>query len=134
LGNPSFLAHRQQHLSFDASTSFELPEEVKTAAGLAAFQNQNYWYFLGTRRIGEQIEIFLEKKNGHAIQTIATTMAAVYQRVQLRISGNAGSYSFFYDLGEGWKPLKVDDDGSILSTDVAGGYVGAMVGPYARAE
>jgi len=36
--------------------------------------------------------------------------------------------------GGGWKPLMVGDDGSILSTDVAGGYVGAVVGPYARAE
>ena len=29
----------------------------------------------------------------------------------------------------GWKPLKEHEDGSILSTDVAGGFVGAMVGP-----
>jgi alpha-N-arabinofuranosidase len=134
LGNPSFLAHRQQHMFFDASTSFELPADGKVAAGLAAFQNEDYWYFFGTRRLGDQIEVFLEKKSGHAVETVARTAAASGKRVQLKISGQGGSYSFFYDLGEGWKPLKVDDDGSILSTDVAGGYVGAMTGPYARAE
>jgi alpha-N-arabinofuranosidase len=119
---------------FDASTSFELPADGKVAAGLAAFQNEDYWYFFGTRRLGDQIEVFLEKKSGHAVETVARTAAASGKRVQLKISGQGGSYSFFYDLGEGWKPLKVDDDGSILSTDVAGGYVGAMTGPYARAE
>jgi alpha-N-arabinofuranosidase len=134
LGNPSFLARRQQHSAFDVSTSFELPEDRKVAAGLAAFQNEGYWYFLGTRPMGDQVDIFLEKRSGYAIETIARVVAAWHQRVQLKISGQAGSYSFFYDLGSGWKPLLVDDDGSILSTDVAGGYVGAMLGPYARVE
>jgi alpha-N-arabinofuranosidase len=50
LKNPSFLARRQQHLSFDASTSMQLPATGHVAAGLAAFQNENYWYFLGARR------------------------------------------------------------------------------------
>jgi alpha-N-arabinofuranosidase len=119
---------------FDASTSFELPLDGKVAAGLAAFQNEGYWYFLGARRIGDQLEIFLEKKSGQAIATIATAMASAPSRLQLKISGRGGSYSFFYDLGAGWKALRLGDDGSILSTDVAGGYVGAMVGPYARSE
>jgi alpha-N-arabinofuranosidase len=106
----------------------------KVAVGLAAFQNERYWYFMGTRRRGDEVDIFLEKKSGHAIETIARIMAPSHQRVQLKISGQAGSYSFFYDLGDGWNPLIVNDDGSILSTDVAGGYVGTVVGLYARAE
>jgi alpha-N-arabinofuranosidase len=54
--------------------------------------------------------------------------------VELKISAHAGAYSFFYDAGEGWKALLSADDGSILSSDVAGGFVGAVIGPYARAD
>jgi alpha-N-arabinofuranosidase len=55
--------------------------------------------------------------------------------LKLKISGNARAYSFYFDAdGSGWKPLKEGDDGSILSTDVAGGFVGTVVGPYARSE
>ena len=44
-------------------------------------------------------------------------------------------YAFFYDAdGKGWRPLKDKDDGTILSTEVAGGFVGTIVGPYARVE
>ena len=46
----------------------------------------------------------------------------------------ARSYSFFYDAGDGWQPLQDNDDGSILSTEVAGGFVGTVLGPYARQE
>ena len=60
LGNPSFLARRQQHTSFEASTAFELPGQQSVAAGLAAFQNQGYWYFLGVRHVGNHVRIFVD--------------------------------------------------------------------------
>jgi alpha-N-arabinofuranosidase len=125
LSNPSFLARRQQHMSFDAATELEIPRQPGVAAGLAAFQGEGYWYFLGVRRN----EVFLEKQG----KTIAHAALPAGQRIKLRISGNARLYSFYFDAA-GWKPLQENDDGSILSTDVAGGFVGATVGPYARLE
>lgn len=135
LGNPSFLARRQQHLAFDASTEFQPPRHDGVAAGMAAFQSEQYWYFLGARRVGSQLQVFLEKRNGKRTETIAAAMVDPPQRLKLAISGDARAYSFLYDAdGQGWKPLKKNDDGSILSTDVAGGFVGAVIGSYARAE
>jgi alpha-N-arabinofuranosidase len=168
LQNMSFLARRQQHLSFAASTELEVPGSPGVSAGMAAFQNENYWYFLGVRRqpVGggphaSRIELFLERRAGNQTETLAAAplnegaarggaardgtsrddaagegAAAVSPaRVKLEIVGNGSDYSFFFDQdGSGWKPLKEHADGSILSTDVAGGFVGAMVGPYARAE
>jgi xylan 1,4-beta-xylosidase len=134
LGNPSFLARRQQHTSFDASVAFELPENGPVSAGLAAFQNERYWYFLGTRRAGTQVRIFLRKKSGHAVATIATALVDGQAPLKLKISGEAGWYSFFYDAGGTWTRLVAADDATILSTEVSGGFVGAMVGPYAVTE
>jgi beta-glucosidase len=133
---PSFLARRQQHEVFEATTRLRVPAKAGTAAGLAAFQNETHWYFLGTRRAGTAVEIFLEKKNGERLETVATTTLAAAMALDLKISANARAYSFFYQAPQngGWRALEENDDGSILSTDVAGGFVGAVVGPYAREE
>ncbi|HEY2418961.1 MAG TPA: glycoside hydrolase family 43 protein [Steroidobacteraceae bacterium] len=132
LGNPSFLARRQQHMSFEATTAFELPGSQSIVAGIAAFQNQSYWYFLGARHEGDRVRIFLEKKSGGAVQTVAATLTTAQPLMKLKISAASGAYSFFYDAGGGWQTLVSADDGSILSSDVAGGFVGAVVGPFAR--
>jgi xylan 1,4-beta-xylosidase len=137
LQNMSFLARRQQHQTYDASTELEArayPGQV--SAGLVAFQNQNYWYFLGIRQRAQGLEVFLEKRAGKETQTVATAqVTGGVERIKLRISAHAGDYSFYFDAGGTcWMPLKEHQDGSILSTDVAGGFVGAMVGPYARAD
>ncbi len=62
--NPAYLGRRQQHLSFEASTSLRLPQEPGVAAGIAAFQNGQHWCFLGARRAGEAVQVFLEKQSG----------------------------------------------------------------------
>jgi xylan 1,4-beta-xylosidase len=146
--NMSFLARRQQHLTFDASTELESPanNNGSVSAGLAAFQNQDYWFFLGVRRTSsDKLQLFLEKRAGKHTETVATAQVSAAaehievngstERIRLRISAHERDYSFYFDTnGKGWKPLKEHEDGSILSTDVAGGFVGAMVGPYARAD
>jgi alpha-N-arabinofuranosidase len=137
LQNMSFLARRQQHQTYDASTELDATAyPTQVSAGLATFQNQNYWYFLGVRRHDGNLEVFLEKRAGKQTETVATTpLTGGPEHIKLRISARAGDYSFYFDAGPtGWKPLKEHEDGSILSTDVAGGFVGAMVGPYARAD
>jgi alpha-N-arabinofuranosidase len=133
--NPSFLARRQQHLHFDASTAFEMPNDEDISAGLAAFQSEGYWYFLGARRVGRQTEVFLEKKAGAAVETLARVSLPRASELKLKVTGDARLYSFYYDAdGKGWKMLKENADGSILSTEVAGGFVGAVVGMHARKE
>jgi beta-glucosidase len=134
LRNPSFLARRQQHLTFEASTSLTTPAQPGVSAGLALFQNEKHWYFLGTRHSGVQAELFLEKDNGQLPAIVATTTIRPTRNLKLKVVANGGSYSFAYDAGSGWQWLRRDDDGSMLSTDVAGGFVGATLGPYARID
>jgi xylan 1,4-beta-xylosidase len=130
LKNPSFLARRQQHLSFEASTSFRLPRTGKVAAGLVAFQSEEYWYFFGARRAGRDVQLFLERRKGHATETLATTTLPGDAPLTLKIRGDSGRYSFLY----GGQTFRENEDGTILSTDVAGGFVGATLGPFARLE
>ena len=132
--NASFLARRQQHLNFDASTSMKSPAGGGISAGLAAYQNESHWYFFGVRRVGNALQVFLERNAGQGPQILIGTSIAVVPSLQLRISADGPNYSFYYDSGEGWKPLRENDDGSILSTEVAGGFVGTVLGPFARQE
>ncbi|MFC4313427.1 glycoside hydrolase family 43 protein [Steroidobacter flavus] len=132
-GNPAYLGRRQQHLTFEASTSLRLPKEPGVAAGIAAFQNGQHWYFLGARRVGDAVQVFLEKQSGTTAQQIAAATLKPAAEIKLKITGQGRDYSFYYDAA-GWQPLLKNDDGSILSTEVAGGFVGATLGPHARLE
>jgi xylan 1,4-beta-xylosidase len=131
--NASFLARRQQHLSFDASAALA-PPAGGVAAGLAAYQNEQFWYFFGARRIGKGMQLFLERNAGKGARIVNGTTIAVPKELKLRVTAEGPNYSFFYDAGQGWTPLVENDDGTILSTDVAGGFVGTVLGPFARQE
>jgi len=129
-----FLARRLQHQNFDAST--ELGDFVPgIEAGLAAFQNETHWYFLGVHGVGQgSYEIFLRRAAGAAPEDIAKAAirAPKDHRLKVRIHGAGPSYSFFYDAGAGWQPLRENEDGTLLSTEKAGGFVGTVIGPYAQ--
>ena len=66
--------------------------------------------------------------------TTQETLLGLPEKLKLRISANGASHSFFYDTGLGWKPLLENDDGSFLSTEIAGGFVGTVLRPFARQE
>ena len=55
--------------------------------------------------------------------------------VYLKIGARGGRYDFWYaNQPNDWLLLKGDADGTILSTKVAGGFVGTMFGMYAYAS
>jgi xylan 1,4-beta-xylosidase len=129
-----FIARRQQHQDFDAVTEMEAAPPGNEA-GLAAFQNESHWYFLGARSgTGSTLEVFLRRAAGGAPTEVTTTTVATPKshRLRLRIRGAGPSYSFHYDAGAGWQPLRENEDGTILSTEKAGGFVGTVIGPYAQ--
>jgi alpha-N-arabinofuranosidase len=132
LRNPAFLARRQQHTAFEASTALQVPTQAGTEAGLAAFQNETHWYFLGVRRIADGIELFLERHSRDGKQVVATRALPAVDTLQLKIKGDGDDYDFGFDAGNGWQWLAQGQDGTLLSTDVAGGFIGAVVGPHAR--
>jgi xylan 1,4-beta-xylosidase len=141
LGNPTFLGHRQQHARFSASTALRLPAVAGQTAGLAAFQNEFHHFFLGVRRHGAGLQILLERSAGPdhdgGPQTIARVdlPAPAPDLVYLKIEGDGRAYSFSYATRPaGWLVLNDHEDGTILSTIVAGGFVGTYVGPCARID
>ncbi len=53
--------------------------------------------------------------------------------VTLKVAGAGARYRFYYRVATGdWMQLGNDQDGTILSTKKAGGFVGTYVGLFAR--
>ncbi len=100
---PSFVGRRQQHGWASASTAMKyLPSAPGDAAGLVAFQNDDYYYFLGVTLADGQPVIQLEKKagkstNGEA-QVVASTKIDLSKGapLYLKIEAQGASYSFSY--------------------------------------
>jgi alpha-N-arabinofuranosidase len=137
IGQPSFIARRQQHMNMTASTRIRFAAAHQgDKAGLAAYQNEAHYYFIGLVNDGGKRLIRVERRAGEGDSVDGVVLASVplssAQPVRLRIDARGGHYDFRYATGGAWKTLLADADGTILSTAKAGGFVGAMIGMYAH--
>jgi alpha-N-arabinofuranosidase len=134
-GNPSYLARRIQHARFTASTALAVPGEPGVSAGLAVFQGELFNYFVGVRRETNGVSIFLEQSRGQSQQVIKAVSLKKAVNLKLRVTANDAKCAFEYAADNGpWEVLAADLDATLLTTDVAGGFVGATVGPYVRLD
>jgi xylan 1,4-beta-xylosidase len=136
LDQPAFLGRRQQHTQFDASAEMSIPAN-QTSAGLVAFQNEQHHYYFGLKQVNNQLSLFIEQANGNAPKIIyAETLEknTKVDSIKLEIKVAARKIHFSYQRGATTKTLLRDADARILSTEVAGGFVGTMIGLHARQE
>jgi len=137
-GNPSLLARRQQHMNAEAATELRTCPGEGEEAGLAALQNDDYWYLLALARSGGATKLVLKRRAGPGDPAAGKVMAEAPFRcrdaVRLRIEAKGPVYRFSYAAKGGeWRRLGGEQDGTLLSTKTAGGFVGAVFGLYAYA-
>jgi xylan 1,4-beta-xylosidase len=136
---PSFIGRRQQHAHASVSTEMNyMPEKPNDAGGLAAFQNDDYYYFLGvTLGADGAPAVQLERRAGGGSEILASEPAGIdaASPIYLKIEARGNYYDFYFaNETEEWRPLYENADGTILSTQVAGGFVGTIIGMYAYSE
>jgi xylan 1,4-beta-xylosidase len=137
-GNPSFLVRRQQHTNASAETLVRFtPEHEGDRAGIVAFQNDDYWAFLGVAMRGGRQVIALDVRAGPKDPASGTQRNSILLTarpgtpLRLRITAKGGSYAFAYaDTAGKWTEAGTID-GRTLSTKTAGGFVGAVFGVFA---
>lgn len=136
--NPSFLARRQQHGDATVTTSIRFVPDVGEAAGLAALQNDDFFLTEMIVRQGDRRMVEVRRRAGAAEPRDGVVIAAVPvpsapgDPVRLRLRANGGVYDFdVASSSGGWTPVAHGVDGTHLSTEKAGGFVGTMIGPYA---
>lgn len=134
---PSFIARRQQHLAMTASTSLRFDAgRPGDKAGLAVYQDDAHYYFIGIVNDDGRRVLRVERRASAKDSVDGAVLASVPfadATAQIQIRARGGRYDFSYRTGQGgWTPLLSDADGTILSTKVAGGFVGAMIGLYSH--
>ncbi len=137
---PSYLGRRQQHQNAVATTKVAFsPESPGDEAGLAVLQSDEYFYALGlTVSDAGEPQIVLRQRAG-ADQPVEGTVVATApfsgKAAELRITARKDAYDFAFrgPGNEDWTVIATGLDGKILSTRVAGGFVGATFGLYAGA-
>ena len=114
------------------------PTLVSAEAGLAAFQSDDYFYALSIGQSGPDTAILLRRRAGPDDPqwgnpiAVARLPGSLGRPVRLRIATDSRTYSFFYAGPRGpWRQLGAPQDGTILSTRTAGGFVGAVFGLFA---
>ncbi|MDE5418516.1 glycoside hydrolase family 43 protein [Labilibaculum sp. DW002] len=140
IGNPAFIGRRQQHANFEVEVemTFE-PKQDKEAAGLLCFQNESHHFFFGKRQEDGKTFLQLEK----ALPSDKGPISELLERIELqsdgilklKIEGKGKYYSFYYSIdSENWILLADNINASLLSTKVAGGFVGSYIGMYASSN
>ncbi|HEX8462458.1 MAG TPA: glycoside hydrolase family 43 protein [Segetibacter sp.] len=142
--NPSFVARRQQHSAFTASTSMSFnTQKENEKAGLVTFMNEDHFYFLcKSKQNGKDVVQLFQSPQNLADSNNNRLLASVElasnnkEIIRLRVVASGSNYGFYYSTGDNnWKLVKNNIDGRFLSTKIAGGFganfVGNTIGLYA---
>ncbi|MEK4566812.1 glycoside hydrolase family 43 protein [Alkalihalobacillus sp. FSL R5-0424] len=129
---PSFIGRRQQHVHFSATTVLNFtPQSENETAGLLLIQNHDYQFrFEVALTEGEQVVQLIRRENGN--EHVVASNVYKDKTIYLKVEADGQEYHFYYaEKPDQWNVLAESEDGRILSTDKAGGFTGAYLGPFA---
>jgi len=132
----STLFYRQMHNTFSFTTTLDYkPESEKDLAGIVCLQNEHYNYVFGVTKKGKDTYIVLERTENGQSEIVSSTKIEVKGALRLQVKATGDNYQFSYALNGGdFENLGNPVSGDILSTNVAGGFTGALVGLYATSS
>jgi len=130
---PSFVGRRQQHIHFTAETEMEFtPRSDNECAGLALIQNNDFHFRFIVTYEGETVIRLIKRSHGQDEILASKPVPAGYYT--LKVMAHEQNYSFYFSTNGLWHALAEHVDGRILSTPVAGGFVGAFIAMYASSN
>lgn len=129
----STLFYRQQHSHFTATTTMQYrPDTEDALAGLTCYQNEKFNYVFGVTKKDKDYILLLAKTEKGKTTIIASTKIDIKKPVSLQVEAKGNDYRFNYAIDNAtFVNLGGTVSGDILSTDVAGGFTGALIGLYA---
>lgn len=129
---PSMLVRRQQHYKFQAALAMEFePKRNGEEAGLVIVQNERFCFMILKQQKMERTVVACYRVINGTRELIQEAEVAS-GRIYLTMEGGKGYYNFYYGNREHQMiSLALKEDGAILSTLVADGFVGSYLGLYA---
>jgi xylan 1,4-beta-xylosidase len=131
---PSLVARRQAHAHFVAHTALDfVPVGTGECAGLVLLQNDDFQIRCVVTSRDDRRVLRLIRRSAGTDESLAEEPLPD-GRVELAVEAHDQSYEFRYAVASRWRPIGGPVDGSVLSTQVAGGFIGAHLGMYATSE
>ncbi|MBT2620023.1 MULTISPECIES: glycoside hydrolase family 43 protein [Chryseobacterium] len=132
----SALFHRLQHEDFEASVMLDFkPKSEKELAGITCYQSERFNYVFGITKKDKDYYIVLERTEKGESKLIASEKISLSKSATLQVIGEKDEHYFNYSLdGKNFKNLGGPVSGDILSTDVAGGFTGSLIGLYSTSS
>jgi len=133
---PAFLGRRLQHIDFTAGAAMEFsPRKANEEAGLVLIQNADYHFrFICTLSNGRPVLRLIRREKGEE-EILSENEIASYQ-LCLKIEAKGQDITFYFadSCSTDFKTAAAKVNGRILSSQVAGGFVGAYIGLYASSN
>ncbi|WP_426483043.1 glycoside hydrolase family 43 protein [Chryseobacterium sp. R2ACT005] len=132
----SALFHRLQHEDFETSVTLDFkPKSEKELAGITCYQSETFNYVFGITKKDKDFYIVLERTEKGESKLIASEKISLSKPVKLQVVADKDEYSFNYSVdGKSYKNLGGSVSGDILSTDIAGGFTGSLIGLYSTSS
>ena len=132
----SSLFHRLQHEDFETAVTLDYkPKSEKELAGITLYQSENFNYVFGVTKKDKDFYIVLERTEKGSSKLIASEKISLSKPIKLQVVADNDDYNFNYSLdGKNFKNLGGQVSGDILSTDVAGGFTGSLIGLYSTSS
>ena len=134
--NPAFLGRRLQHINFKASAAMEFsPRKAHEEAGLVLIQNADYHFrFICTRSNGKPVLRLIRRAKGEEEILSENAIASSQLSLRAEVDGQNITFCFTDGCSTDYKTAAAKVNGRILSSQVAGGFVGAYIGLYASSN
>ena len=131
----SFIGRRQTEHHFTAATNVEINStKEEEEAGLTLIQNSTHHYDFLLKRKGGRFAIQLRVVVG-SLSYLAAEELIDDPKVSLQVTGEPLNYTFSYFNTKAGKFVELKKlDTRYLSTEVAGGFTGVMIGLYASSN
>jgi len=129
----SALFYRQQHNSFAAEVEMDYtPASDKDFAGITCLQSENFHYVFGITKSGNDNHLVLARTEKGETKILASKKLEKNAAIRLQVTAEGDNYKFnFSQQGTAYENLGGTVSGDILSTNIAGGFTGALIGLYA---
>ena len=129
----STLFYRQQHSSFSFATTLSYtPASEKELAGITCLQSEKFNYVFGITKKANSYYILLERTEKGKSKVLSSSKIDLSSSVLLQVKAVGDNYEFSYSTnGTEFVTLGGVVSGDILSTNVAGGFTGSLIGLYA---
>ncbi len=127
----SMICRRQTEHNFSAATRFTLVSaNDNEEAGLTLIQNNTHHYDFILKKSGKKYIVQLRVRLG-SLSYIAAQQTVSGNQVTLSIKGNPSQYAFYITDAKTAQEKELGKlDTRYLSTEVAGGFTGVMIGLY----